>query len=855
MTEEPPQAYTIAPPLTTPAAPTPTVTASPISPSDILVSRFHPVRKKGDKVVIADAAPLSVIANEIRSDPQLQAQTLSVRPLKATDKAAYNRTKKRLSCMVPAADAGSGVLWAKLAIEHHNGLYGFDIDKGVTDAPALLELIKQTPGAVMAGVSLGGADLWCIFAGPQAKSLDEYKSLWLAISHQFPENLRATSGDESNHFNRARTFAHDPNVWLAESVIPLELEAVPTGKGKGQAKAQNVKGLLDLLDVPQGRTDWLNLLHLLKAAGLEMADVEKWSSRGEKYRDGEVEEAWDSLEPEETKQEALAKLERIATKNTAKPGTYILGDRTMLDDLAVVRRAMADRGREVDDGTAPRLFTTNGYVCRMALTETLQLDHLALMDELAVDAVWKHLEVTGDGKMKLVSAVPSMDALRTAVSASSDRAGLPELNTIVHQPLVLSYDGDYKVVEKPGYIAQAGVLSRVPDGLQGMDVETARATLNDAFGLFETGANRPVERTGFRFTDEQAAANAAACLFTPMLRHADRWIIPPMFAVTKVERETGATTFLQAVALLTTGKKMQGITWGKDAVELEKAIGALFIQGTPIIFFDNVVAPTESSLLSTLISEGDSSTRQLGKSKLIGNLGPVTLMMSANTTSIGEDYANRICQIDLDWGAAKSKGDDLSNAFRHNPYLPWLEEHKVIVLSALCAVLRAALLRLPSMEAGKSRFPVWERWANAILAVLELPPVKVGILTENLETPEAVKGDLLNGLVQKALKSQQVDTLKRDAVVYAFDGEGYDPSKLPGVRGLEEPPGGFGAGLPGGLAIAWDQKDGGAQQFGTWLNQLVRSKYAVWWNSERWSLRASVGKGVRREHWISAEKE
>ena len=34
--------------------------------------------------------------------------------------------------------------------------------------------------------------------------------------------------------------------------------------------------------------------------------------------------------------------------------------------------------------------------------------------------------------------------------------------------------------------------------------------------------------------------------------------------------------------MLTTGKKLQGITWGKDAAELEKAMGALFIKGSPI---------------------------------------------------------------------------------------------------------------------------------------------------------------------------------------------------------------------------------------------------------------------------------
>ena len=113
--------------------------------------------------------------------------------------------------------------------------------------------------------------------------------------------------------------------------------------------------------------------------------------------------------------------------------------------------------------------------------------------------------------------------------------------------------------------------------------------------------------------------------------------------------------------------------------------------------------------------------------------------------------------------------------------------------------------------------------------------------------------DLLNGLIQKAAKVGRVEKLKRDSIVYAFDNEGYDPSQLPGVDGLEEPPGGFGAAIPGGEVIMWDRKNG-AQEFGTWLNQLVRAKFAVWWDKKRWSLRATDGKGVRREYWISGRQ-
>ena len=253
---------------------------------------------------------------------------------------------------------------------------------------------------------------------------------------------------------------------------------------KGKAKFPG-NYLLGKLAVPQERNQWAFRTLLLKAAGYTQEAVEKWSSGGEKYEEGEIGSLWEQ-EPEETEDEALASLNRLVVADARAAGDYVLEDREVLDDLAVVRTAMANRGADRDGEGAPKLFTTGGAVSRLANGGILQLEHLSLLDELGAQADW--LRINGLGQMG--KGTPCADALKIAVSADSARVGLPELNSIVHQPVVLPDGGGYTVVDMPGYREKAGVLSRV-SGIEPMELETAKAWLNDAFGFFETGANRP----------------------------------------------------------------------------------------------------------------------------------------------------------------------------------------------------------------------------------------------------------------------------------------------------------------------------------------------------------------------------
>ena len=412
------------------------------------------------------------------------------------------------------------------------------------------------------------------------------------------------------------------------------------------------------------------------------------------------------------------------------------------------------------DGQAPRLFYTNGKLSRMANGKILGLTPGGLWELLTRNAVWKRPK----GK-ELVNSNPDKDALAEAVGASVDYQDLPELNTIVSSMLVLP---DGTVVDGPGYFEELGLLSRVPQ-LDPPTPAEALGVIKDAFGEF-------------KYANEQAKANAMGALFTVPLRFHSPDILPPLFAVSKARGGAGASTLLEAIAWLVTGEKMKSTGWNDDPAEMDKRLASRFRAGDSCILFDNVIKACESPSISTLITSGTTEVRLLGGNKMVRNHGPVTLFLSSNAAELGEDYADRTCQIELTLSQPRAQGADLSAEFTHHPYLPWLRENLERVLSAMVTILREALWLFPDIPKGRSRLPVWERYANAVCAALGLQPVQIGIQAGgSLSTDAELKNDIIN--IMAAHAADRIYT--RDDFLKLLAAH-LDIGRVPGVREITE---------------------------------------------------------------------
>ena len=126
----------------------------------------------------ADTISVEELAELVRKDARIKAQTLRVREARKASEEAYREAKLRCLAIIPAVCAPKGTRREGVSLEHASRLYCADIDQGLGDpklAAALIEDLKTVPHCVLAAVSVGGRDVWALLAGPKAHDWDEYK--------------------------------------------------------------------------------------------------------------------------------------------------------------------------------------------------------------------------------------------------------------------------------------------------------------------------------------------------------------------------------------------------------------------------------------------------------------------------------------------------------------------------------------------------------------------------------------------------------------------------------------------------------------------------------------------------------
>ena len=266
-------------------------------------------RRAGKSIVVIDGvSTLEDVVRGIRTSSNLEQKTVRLRALLAEGgrKGPYKKAKLEMPAIVPAMQAPKGTELKGLPVQHHNGLYGFDIDemREDLDLPAVRQSLIHAPGAVMVGTSCAGDALYSIFAGPAAQDEADYKRHWDAIAVGLPPAARVASGKASKNSNRLRFLAHDPDVWLAPGPVtplagarsleaPPALAAPPAPQGVDD-HAIDADALAAILP-PDDYNSWLSWLRTLNALGFTSEEAESWSAKGSKYERGEALSRWENL--------------------------------------------------------------------------------------------------------------------------------------------------------------------------------------------------------------------------------------------------------------------------------------------------------------------------------------------------------------------------------------------------------------------------------------------------------------------------------------------------------------------------------------------------------------------------------
>ncbi|MEQ8652420.1 MAG: hypothetical protein RIC87_08150 [Kiloniellales bacterium] len=305
---------------------------------------------------------------------------------------------------------------------------------------------------------------------------------------------------------------------------------------------------------------------------------------------------------------------------------------------------------------------------------------------------------------------------------------LPPLNGIASAP-ILADDGSIQL--EAGYSNATGMwCENLPD-LTGLvpeqptfdDARIAFLTLRRAFWTFcfadaETGfvpdedglvvdLSRPpgYDESGFLAAILTAVCRPSLHLAPGILLHA-----APLSGA-----GAGKGLLARCISIIAYGREPHAVTGGTGNEELEKRIAAELIEGSPVLFLDNLNNRAfRSDLLASAITERPARVRILGRSQMVPLNASALVILTGNGLRVSEDLARRFIAVELD----PRTEDPEARRFR--------TDAKAVVTAKRAELLAAALTiwrwgrQHQALPAGRAlgSFEQWCRWVRDPLLVL-----------------------------------------------------------------------------------------------------------------------------------------
>lgn len=278
----------------------------------------------------------------------------------------------------------------------------------------------------------------------------------------------------------------------------------------------------------------------------------------------------------------------------------------------------------------------------------------------------------------------------------------PVLTGIVECP-TLRRDGS--LLTASGYDEESGLFVdysgdpiSVPNEPTQTDALAALAVLKEPF-------------TEFPFAEGDIdLAVALSGLLTAVTRRSLR--TAPLFAFDAPVMGAGKGLIVNTIAMVATGRAAPAISQGKDEAEDEKRLGALLLQGVPLLNIDNIERDLQGDLLCSALTETTIAIRILGKSEVPNMPSNVAMFATGNNLRARGDMVRRmlVCRID----PACERPD--ARSFKRN-LNEWVPANRARLLSAALTVLRAYIV------AGKPKQDIppygsFEEWSGLVRSSL-----------------------------------------------------------------------------------------------------------------------------------------
>ncbi len=299
---------------------------------------------------------------------------------------------------------------------------------------------------------------------------------------------------------------------------------------------------------------------------------------------------------------------------------------------------------------------------------------------------------------------------------------LPPLNGIASAP-ILADDGSMQLED--GYNAPTGMWCENLPAMAGLvpqhptigDARAALGILRETFRTFcfedaETryvpdqdepvvDLDRPPDHDESGFL---AAVLTAVC--RPSLRLAPGILL---HAAPLSGAGAGKGLLARCLSIIAFGREPHAVTGGSGNEELEKRIAAELIEGSPVLFLDNLNNRAfRSDLLASAITERPARVRILGRSQMVPLNASALVILTGNGLRVSEDLARRFIAVELD----PRTEDPEARRFR--------TDAKAVMMARRAELLAAALTiwrwgrQHRALPAGRAlgSFEQWCRWVR-----------------------------------------------------------------------------------------------------------------------------------------------
>ena len=178
---------------------------------------------------------------------------------------------------------------------------------------------------------------------------------------------------------------------------------------------------------------------------------------------------------------------------------------------------------------------------------------------------------------------------------------------------------------------------------------------------------------------------------------------------------SGKGLLARAISAIAYGICPRPFTMGNDRHEMDKRIVAEVMEGSPVLFMDNINATLlRSNTLASLTTERPSGVRELGKSRMIKLEHASFIVLTGNGLAVSEDLARRFIFCELDPQCEDPEQRPFKPGFPQE-----IEQRRAELLTAALTIWRWGRLTPQKSGITLGSFETWGQWVRDPLLALD----------------------------------------------------------------------------------------------------------------------------------------